>query len=38
MGWDGERTAREARDYRAYLERTYGIRPDRRAAMVPPRT
>ncbi len=36
MGWDKERTAREVQDYRAYLERTYGIRPDHTAPMLRP--
>ena len=37
MGWDADQTAREIRDYRAYLERTYGFDPTRRAPPVVPR-
>jgi glycerol-3-phosphate dehydrogenase len=36
MGWDAERTAREVREYRAYLERTYAIQAGRDAPMVRP--
>jgi glycerol-3-phosphate dehydrogenase len=36
MGWDAARTAQEVRDYRAYLARTYGYSPDRKAPVVAP--
>lgn len=36
MGWDAERTAKEIRDYRTYLEETYGFDAGRRAPVVSP--
>jgi glycerol-3-phosphate dehydrogenase len=36
MGWDPVQTAKEIRGYRAYIERTYGFDPGRRAPPVSP--
>ena len=36
MGWDGARATQEARDYRAYLERMYRLKPGHRAPVVQP--
>jgi glycerol-3-phosphate dehydrogenase len=38
MGWDAAQTAKEIRNYRAYLERTYGFDPARRAPAVAPKS
>ncbi|HXQ66156.1 MAG TPA: FAD-dependent oxidoreductase [Alphaproteobacteria bacterium] len=37
MGWDRERMASEVREYRAYLERLYRVRPGHSAPQVQPR-
>jgi len=38
MGWDAERTAREAQQYRTYVERLHGVQPTDRVPIVQPRT
>ena len=37
MGWDEARVAREVADYRAFLERSFLLRPGRDAPVVQPR-